>query len=123
MAKPRPISPHLQIYRLPLPAVMSIMHRLSGAVLASGTILLSLWLVMLALGAEWFAKVVVLLTHPLGKLVMFGYSLALIYHGLNGIRHLAWDMCLWLEMKQVYRSGYIVLVATMVITGVLWLLA
>ena len=88
MAKPRPLSPHLQIYRLPLPAVMSIMHRISGAALASGTVLMVLWLAMLAAGADWFALAAGSLAHPLGKFVLFGYSLALVYHGLNGLRHM-----------------------------------
>jgi succinate dehydrogenase / fumarate reductase cytochrome b subunit len=121
MAKPRPLSPHLQIYRLPLPAVMSIMHRISGAALASGTVLIVLWLVMLAAGADWFALAAGALAHPLGKLVLFGYSLALVYHGLNGVRHMVWDLCIGLEVDQVYRSGYLVLAMTVVVTACLWL--
>jgi len=60
--------------------------------------------------------------HPLGKLVLFGYSAALVYHGLNGIRHLSWDMCLGLELDQVYRSGYLVLSLTVLITATIWLI-
>ncbi|MEL0042954.1 MAG: succinate dehydrogenase, cytochrome b556 subunit, partial [Candidatus Puniceispirillum sp.] len=119
MAKPRPLSPHLQIYRLPLPAVMSIMHRISGAALASGTVLMVLWLAMLAAGADWFALAAGALAHPLGKFVLFGYSLALVYHGLNGVRHMVWDMCIGLEVDQVYRSGYLVLAMTVVVTAFL----
>ena len=121
MAKPRPLSPHLQIYRLPLPAVMSIMHRISGAALASGTVLMVLWLVMLAAGADWFALAAGALAHPLGKFVLFGYSLALVYHGLNGVRHMVWDLCIGLEVDQVYRGGYLVLAMTVVVTACLWL--
>ena len=121
MAKPRPLSPHLQVYRPQLTSVMSIMHRASGAVLATGSLLLTIWLVALAAGADIFGFVTALLQHPLGQFVLFGYSLALVYHGLNGIRHLAWDLRLGLEVKQVYQSGYLVLVLTVLVTGALWL--
>ena len=121
MAKPRPLSPHLQVYRPQLTSVMSIMHRASGAVLATGSLLLTIWLVALAAGADIFGFVTALLQHPLGQFVLFGYSLALVYHGFNGIRHLAWDLRFGLEVKQVYQSGYLVLVLTVLVTGALWL--
>jgi succinate dehydrogenase / fumarate reductase cytochrome b subunit len=122
MAKSRPLSPHLQVYRPQLTSVMSIMHRATGAALASGTVLLALWLAALAAGDGWFAMAAAVSAHPLGKLVLFGYSAALVYHGLNGIRHLSWDMCLGLELDQVYRSGYLVLSLTVLITATIWLI-
>ena len=121
MAKPRPLSPHLQVYRPQLTSVMSIMHRASGAVLATGSLLLALWLVALAAGAAVFNPVADGMQHPLGQLLMFGYSLALVYHGLNGIRHLMWDLRVGLEIKQVYQSGYLVLGLTVLVTAALWL--
>ena len=121
MAKPRPLSPHLQVYRPQLTSVMSIMHRASGAVLATGSLLVALWLVALAAGAAAFNLLADAMQHPLGQLVMFGYSLALVYHGLNGIRHLMWDLRVGLEIKQVYQSGYLVLGLTVLVTAALWL--
>ena len=121
MAKPRPLSPHLQVYRPQLTSVMSIMHRASGAVLATGSLLVALWLVALAAGAAVFNPVAAAMQHPLGQFVMFGYSLALVYHGLNGIRHLMWDLRIGLEIKQVYQSGYLVLGLTFLVTAALWL--
>ena len=121
MAKPRPLSPHLQVYRPQLTSIMSIMHRASGAVLATGSLLVALWLVALAAGAAFFDPVADAMQHPLGQLVVFGYSLALVYHGLNGIRHLMWDLRIGLEIKQVYQSGYLVLGLTFLVTAALWL--
>ena len=121
MAKPRPLSPHLQVYRPQLTSVMSIMHRASGAVLATGSLLVVLWLVALAAWAAVFNPVADAMQHPLGQLVVFGYSLALVYHGLNGIRHLMWDLRIGLEIKQVYQSGYLVLGLTVLVTATLWL--
>ena len=121
MAKPRPLSPHLQVYRPQLTSIMSIMHRASGAVLATGSLLVALWLVALTAGAAVFNPVADAMQHPFGQLVVFGYSLALVYHGLNGIRHLMWDLRIGLEIKQVYQSGYIVLGLTVLVTAALWL--
>lgn len=121
MAKPRPLSPHLQVYRPQLTSVMSIMHRASGAVLATGSLLVALWLVALAAGAAVFDPVASTMQHPFGQFVVFGYSLALVYHGLNGIRHLMWDLGIGLEIKQVYQSGYLVLGLTFLVTAALWL--
>ena len=100
MAKPRPLSPHLQVYRPQLTSVMSIMHRASGAVLATGSLLLVIWLTALA-AETMFLFVTTALHHPVGQLVLFGYSLALVYHGLNGVRHLSWDLRIGLEIGQV----------------------
>jgi succinate dehydrogenase / fumarate reductase cytochrome b subunit len=100
--------------------MMSIAHRASGIALTTGTILLAAWLVALALGAESYAMPAGLLAHPLGQFVLFGYSAALIYHGLNGIRHLAWDLGHGLTIPEVYRNGHIVLFLTMVLTAGLW---
>ena len=121
MVKPRPLSPHLQVYRPQLTSVMSIMHRASGAVLATGSLFVALWLVALAAGAAVFNPVADAMQNPLGQLVVFGYSLALVYHGLNGIRHLMWDLRIGLEINQVYQSGYLVLGLTVLVTATLWL--
>jgi len=120
MAKPRPLSPHLQIYRLPMPALMSIAHRATGVILATGTIILAVWLMALAHGPQSFAFVAEILRHPLGQFVLFGYSVALFYHAFNGIRHLGWDIGFGLGIPDVYRSGFAVLVATIVTAVVFW---
>ena len=120
MARTRPLSPHLQVYRPQLTSMMSIAHRASGIVLTTGTVLLAAWLVALAHSVESYEMVSRLLAHPLGQFVLFGYSAALIYHALNGIRHLAWDLGYGLTIPEVYRNGHIVLLLTMVLTAGLW---
>ena len=94
MSRPRPLSPHLSIWRFQLPAVMSITHRMTGVILASGTILLTCWLLALAFGEKSFNLVSIIIFHPLGQLVMFGYSVVLFYHASNGVRHLFWDFAI-----------------------------
>ena len=120
MSRPRPLSPHLSVWRFQLPAIMSISHRISGVFLASGTVLLAVWLLALASGPQGFALVQGLFGHPLGQLVLFGYSVLLFYHGCNGVRHLGWDLGKGLTMPAVYRSGAAVLVLACLLTAALW---
>ena len=120
MAKTRPLSPHLQVYRPQLTSVLSITHRASGVVLTTGTIILALWLISVASGPETFAVMASIVGHPLGQFVLFGYSVALFYHAVNGIRHVSWDLGFGLTIPDVYRSGYVVLGATCVFTALLW---
>ena len=120
MARTRPLSPHLQVYRPQMTSVMSILHRAAGVVLTTGTLIMAAWLVSLALGKEAYDVVVMVIGHPLGQFVLFGYSVALIYHALNGVRHLGWDLGFGLTISQVYKNGQIVLFLTVVLTMGLW---
>ena len=120
MTKPRPLSPHLQIYRLPLPALMSISHRLSGVVLSTGTIFVAVWLMMLAAGETSFALAQSVVGHPLSQLVLFGYSVALFYHACNGVRHLFWDAVIGVNIPAIYASGRVAIALALVLTGLLW---
>ena len=99
---------------------MSITHRATGAALAAGTLLLCLWLVALAAGDYWYAFAAMVIGHPVGIFILFGYSVALVYHALNGVRHLTWDCGIGLTIPAVYRSGQIVLSLTVVITTLIW---
>ena len=120
MARTRPLSPHLQVYRPQMTSVMSILHRAAGVVLTTGTLIMAAWLVSLALGKEAYGVVVMVIGHPLGQFVLFGYSVALIYHASNGVRHLGWDLGFGLTIPQVYKNGQIVLFLTVVLTMGLW---
>ena len=120
MTKPRPLSPHLQIYRLPLPALMSISHRLSGVMLSTGTIFVAVWLMMLAAGETSFALAQSVVGHPLSQLVLFGYSVALFYHACNGVRHLFWDAVIGVNIPAIYASGRVAIALAIVLTGLFW---
>ena len=120
---PRPLSPHLQIYRWQLTSVLSILHRFSGIALSAGTLLLVWWLVAAATGPRAYAGVQHFLGSLLGRILLFGWSIALYYHLCNGLRHLWWDSGRGLELPQVYVGGWIVLGATVVLTAVTWIIA
>lgn len=88
----RPLSPHLQIYKPILTMVMSILHRITGAALYFGTLLLAWWLIAAASGPAYFDFVNDLMGSILGRLVLFGFTWALVHHMLGGLRHFVWDM-------------------------------
>ena len=87
----RPLSPHLQIYRPMLTMMMSIVHRITGFGLYFGMLLLAWWLIAAASGPNAYAKFEWFMGTFIGRLILFGYTWALIHHMLGGIRHLIWD--------------------------------
>jgi succinate dehydrogenase / fumarate reductase cytochrome b subunit len=88
----RPLSPHLQVYRFMLTMMMSIVHRITGVGLYFGTLLLVWWLIAAASGPNAYANVQWFMGTIVGRLVLLGYTWALLHHGLGGIRHLVWDL-------------------------------
>lgn len=116
----RPLSPHLQIYRLPLLALMSITHRATGTALVGGLVLVAYWLGAAAYGPDAYARAAGVIGSPFGMLVLFGMTVALFYHLCNGIRHLFWDAGWGYEIPKAYQSGKIVLGATAVLTVLAW---
>jgi succinate dehydrogenase / fumarate reductase cytochrome b subunit len=117
----RPLSPHLQIYKPQLTSVLSISHRITGVALSVGTLLLVAWIAATAKGPDTFAIVAGFLGSPIGLLLLFGWSVALFYHLANGIRHLFWDAGYGFEIETAYRSGWIVLGATIALTVLAWI--
>jgi succinate dehydrogenase / fumarate reductase cytochrome b subunit len=119
----RPLSPFMLPvwYSFQVTSFLSILHRLTGIALAVGSILLAWWLVSVAAGGELFAVTHAFIASSIGMLLLFGWSIAFFYHLCNGIRHLAWDAGYGFELRQAYRSGYTVLVATALLTALTWL--
>ena len=117
----RPLSPHLQIYKLPMLALLSITHRATGVALCAGAIIFVYWLAALAAGPDAYARAQVLLMGWFGQLVIFAFTWALYYHLCNGIRHLVWDMGYGLDIESADRSGIKVLWASAILTVLTWL--
>src|ERR1700751_5886174 len=88
----RPLSPHLQIYKPLLTMMMSIVHRITGGALYVGMLLLVWWLIAAATGPNAYAVVQWFMETVIGRLILFGYTWALIHHMLGGIKHLIWDL-------------------------------
>ena len=131
MATPeRPLSPHLQIYRRQITSVMSILHRITGVVLAFGAFGLAWWLFVLSetnvFGSVHFMdfnQFIYLAVSIPGQIVIAGFSYCLIYHFLNGLRHLFWDVGRGVEIKHFQRSGWAVVVLSLLLTAGLWAIA
>ncbi|MEM7190894.1 MAG: succinate dehydrogenase, cytochrome b556 subunit [Pseudomonadota bacterium] len=112
----RPLSPHLTVYRPQWTSVLSIVHRMTGIGFTLGCVLIVLWLLAAATSAEAFALVDGLMTSWIGGLVMLGLTFALMYHTLNGIRHLFWDAGYGFDLKTAERTGMAVVVGACALT-------
>jgi len=119
----RPVSPHLQVYRPQITSVLSIMHRATGIALAGGTLLFTAWLVAAAKSPDAYAAVAGFIGSWIGLVLLFGWTASLVYHLLNGIRHLAWDAGWGFGLPDVHRSGWAVVVGTAALTVLLWIVA
>lgn len=119
----RPLSPHLQIYRLQLTSLLSITHRATGIGLAVGAPVLTWWLMALATGAEAYGNFTMVFSNGLGIAFLVGWTWALFYHLANGIRHLFWDMGTGLELTSTYTSGWVVVITSVILTAACWIIA
>ena len=117
----RPLSPHLQVYRWQITNTLSILNRLSGVACSAGTLLLVWWLVAVASGPIPFARVQWFVGSWIGLLMLFGWTVALVYHLFAGIRHLAWDAGYGFDLPTTHATGWAVVIATGVATVLVWI--
>jgi succinate dehydrogenase / fumarate reductase cytochrome b subunit len=120
IGRPRPLSPHIQVYSWLITSTLSILHRLTGVALSVGLLLIVCWLTTLAYYPESYDDFSEFLRSPIGLVMLGGWSIALYYHLCNGIRHLFWDMGRGFELKNAAISGYAVLFLTVVLTAITW---
>lgn len=118
----RPLSPHIQIHRWPISMVLSICHRISGVALGVGTLLLTWWLVAAASSEETFVSAQWFMGSAIGHLLLFGWSVALIFHLCSGLRHLWMDTGRGFEAAEYNRSAWAVVIATGVLTVLVWII-
>jgi len=117
----RPLSPHLSIHKKLLTAVFSIFHRFTGIGLSVGAVLLSLWIITLALGEEYYVVFQTISSFFIFKVILFLWTLAIFYHLYNGIRYLIWSYGKMMDLNIVYKTGYAVLVLSLMSTLLVWL--
>lgn len=118
----RPLSPHLQIYKPIMTMVMSILHRVTGAALYFGTILMAFWLVCAAAGPESYQFAMDVFGSFLGRLVLFGFTWALVHHMIGGLRHFIWDMGHGFDLSAANWMARATVVASVALTVVLWII-
>ncbi len=109
--KQRPLSPFMigPYYRPQLTSMLSITHRATGVFLTFGGLVLTWWLFALAGGPESYARFDAFASSWLGRLILVALAYSLVYHVLNGLRHLLWDIGWGLEIPRAYATGWIVL--------------
>lgn len=119
-ARARPLSPHVGIYRWQIGNSLSILHRATGLALAFGLLALCYWFMSLSAGGATYAATMRVLTGPLGLIVAIGWSFAFLYHLLNGVRHLFWDIGKGFERTQRHASGWFAVLGAAALTIGLW---
>jgi len=118
----RPLSPHLQIYRITLSMAMSGVHRITGLALYAGMVLLTWWLLAAAAGQHAYGIFEAFAASWIGRLILFGFTWALLHHLLGGLRHLIWDLGYGMEAEErewLIRAN---LIGSIVATVLLWAL-
>jgi succinate dehydrogenase / fumarate reductase cytochrome b subunit len=116
----RPLSPHLTIYRPPITMTTSIIHRITGGALYFGTLLVAWWLIAASISAEAFAYADWVFGSWIGRLVLLGYTWALMQHMLGGIRHFIWDTGAGLEKHTASRIAWLTTIAALALTILVW---
>lgn len=121
LAAARPLSPHLSVYKPIFTMVMSIAHRITGAALYAGALLLAVYLLGLALGPSAFGAVSWIIDSFVGRLFMLLFSWALFHHLLGGVRHAIWDRGLYLDRDGRELLAKATLGGGLVLTALLWI--
>jgi succinate dehydrogenase / fumarate reductase cytochrome b subunit len=118
----RPLSPHLQVYRLTLSMVMSGLHRITGLALVAGMMVLTWWLLAAAAGRNAYGTFEAFESSWIGRLILFGFSWAVLHHLLGGIRYLIWDLGIWIDNEErewLLRAN---IVGSILCTALLWVI-
>ncbi|MBP1858492.1 succinate dehydrogenase, cytochrome b556 subunit [Rhizobium herbae] len=121
VTKSRPLSPHLQIYKLIPTMAMSIVHRITGGALYFGTILVAWWLIAAASGPEYYDWAMWAFGTIIGQLILFGYTWALVHHLFGGLRHFVWDLGYGYEKHFATKLAIANLIGSVAVTLLIWI--
>ncbi len=116
----RPLSPHVGIYRWQISNTLTILHRITGFGLSFGLIVFALWLWGAAYNEQLYLDIMDLASSIVGKLFLFGWTVAFYYHFANGLRHLNWDMGRGFKLDEMVASGWVVIAFTLSMTVLTW---
>lgn len=119
----RPLSPHLSVYSLIPTMLMSILHRMTGVALYFGILLVAWWLVAASQGEAYFDYVNGILSSWFGRIILLGFTWALVHHVLGGIKHLVQDTGRALDKDFTTSMAKLQIVASVFVTVLLWVLA
>jgi len=119
----RPMSPHVSIWRWHLTMAGSILHRATGVANYVGAFLIVAWLFATAAGPDFYEPLAGLVGSIWGQLILFGFTLSISYHLLNGIRHLFLDGGKGFAPRFASFTAGLVLVLSVALAVAIWLLA
>jgi succinate dehydrogenase / fumarate reductase, cytochrome b subunit len=119
----RPLSPHMQIYKWSPTMAVSIAHRITGAALYVGTLLLAFYLLAAASDAPTFNAASAIFGSFLGQLVLFGYTFALLLHLFGGLRHAVWDAGKGFDPESRDKLAIGSVTAAAIVTVLLWIVS
>lgn len=111
-----PLSPHLQVYRPQLTSVLSIKHRITGFCLSLALPLYIFWLISLLFGPLSYTFFLKICSHYILKIIFILITYGFIYHMMNGIRHLFWDLGIGLSIKFSSISAVFIIILTLLLT-------
>jgi len=120
IVRERPLSPHLTVYKPQITSVLSITHRATGVFLFLGAFVLVWWIAAVACSLSHYNFLVAIISSPIGKIFLFGWTFSLFFHMSNGIRHLCWDAGLGYELSTVTISGWAVISFSVFATIMMW---
>ncbi len=118
----RPLSPHLQVYRLPLTGVISITHRMTGVLLSVGLIFFVYVVSAVSAGQLAYAAMQQIMNFWPAKLIYWGFIYALFFHFCHGIRHLIWDAGQSFERDTMNRYAIYELIASLLLTAIAFII-
>jgi succinate dehydrogenase / fumarate reductase, cytochrome b subunit len=119
----RPVAPHLQTYHWSLTMALSIVHRATGVALYFGALPLAWWLIAAASGPAAYANVQAFTGSSIGRLILFGYTWALLHHLVSGIRHFVWDLGYGFKANEREALTWVALIAGISLTVLVWIIA
>ena len=120
--RPRPLSPHLSIYRLTMTMAMSIAHRISGVALYFGVLVLAWFLIAASADASTFAVFSEFIGSFIGRVVLFVVTWALFHHFVGGFRHIIWDAGYGLDEPLRDQMAWATLIGGFALTVLVWII-
>jgi len=118
----RPMSPHLQVYKISFTMMMSMMHRVSGFVLYLGSFLFLAWYISIFFGQESYNFVNQLFSFSIIKFSLFLFTWVFFHHLFGGIRHFIWDFGLGFDLNSVEWLARLTALFSFLSASLLWLL-
>jgi succinate dehydrogenase / fumarate reductase, cytochrome b subunit len=118
--RPRPLSPHLSVYRPTMTMAMSIAHRISGAALYVGVLLLAWFLIAVSSDASSFAVFSDFISSFIGRLTLFVITWALFHHLVSGVRHILWDAGYGLDAPLRDQMAWATAIGGFALTILVW---